>query len=94
MPKILLKSQTNLSKQLLIANKTLNLEQFIEEELEGVVKNESRKAAGFDEIYPEVWKTRKFDNFFFSNYAMLSINKTQLRNEQKVDSSPSLTKVT
>ena len=25
-------------------------------------KNQNRKAAGFDEIRPEVWKTRKFDD--------------------------------
>ena len=36
----------------------------MEEELDALLKkmNKNRKAAGFDEIPPEVLKTRKFDN--------------------------------
>ena len=38
-------------------------EQFMEEELDTVLKRtKSRKAAGVNEISPEIWKTRKFDD--------------------------------
>ena len=41
----------------------IKLEQFIQEELNSVQrKNKNRKAAGLDEITPEVLKTREFDD--------------------------------
>ena len=41
----------------------IKLEQFTEEELDTVLKKiKSRKAAGLNEIHPEVWKTRIFDD--------------------------------
>ena len=51
----------------------------MKEELNAVLKNiKSRNAAGHDEIPPEVWKTKKFDDILL---AMLCINKTKQRNE-------------
>ena len=47
-----------------IINSQLNIKlgQFMDEELDAILtKIKSRKAAGFNEISPEVWKTRKFD---------------------------------
>ena len=42
---------------------TIQLGPFTHEELESVLrKNKIRKAAGLDEIPPEVWKTRQFDD--------------------------------
>ena len=42
------------------------LGQFTHEELDVVlIKIKKRKAAGLDEIPPEVWKTRKFDDILF-----------------------------
>ena len=44
----------------------INLEQFTQEELDVLqAKIKSKKAAGLDEIHPEVWKTRKFDDIQF-----------------------------
>ena len=41
----------------------IKLSQIIDEELDAVLKNiKSRKAAGFNKIFLEVWKTRKFDD--------------------------------
>ena len=40
----------------------IKLRQFNQEELHVVLKIKNRKAADFDEIPPEVWKTRKFDD--------------------------------
>ena len=41
----------------------IKLGPFIKEELDSVLKKiKNRKAAGLDEIPPEVWKTRQFDN--------------------------------
>ena len=41
----------------------IKLEHFMQEELNVVlIKIKNRKAAGLDEIPPEVWKTRKFDD--------------------------------
>ena len=41
----------------------IKLEQFIQEELDLVLKKiRNRKAADLDEIPPEVWKTKKFDD--------------------------------
>ena len=40
-----------------------------------MTKNKIEKAAGFAEIPSEIWKTRKFDNFF--GFTTLSINKIQ-----------------
>ena len=47
-----------ISKQL-----DIKLRPFTQEELDPVFKkNKNRKAAGLDEIHPEVWKTRQFDD--------------------------------
>ena len=47
-----------ISKQL-----DIKLEPFIQEELDSVLRKiKNRKAAGLDEIPPEVWKTRQFDD--------------------------------
>ena len=47
-----------ISKQL-----DIKLGPFTQEELDSVLKKlKNRKAAGFDEIPPEVWKTRQFDD--------------------------------
>ena len=41
----------------------IRLEQFMQEELDLVRRKiKNRKTAGLDEIPPEVWKTRKFDD--------------------------------
>ena len=41
----------------------IKLQPFIQEELDSVLRKiRNRKAAGVDEIPPEVWKTRQFDN--------------------------------
>ena len=41
----------------------IKLGQFTQEELDLVLmKTKNRKGAGLDEIPPEVWKTRKFDD--------------------------------
>ena len=58
-PKVTNESITRIiSKQL-----DLKLGQFTQEELDSVLrKNKNRKAAGLDEIPPEVWKTSEFDN--------------------------------
>ena len=41
----------------------IKLGPFKQEELDSVPKKiKNRKAAGLDEIPPEVWKTRQFDN--------------------------------
>ena len=48
-----------------IINKQLDIKlgPFTKEELDSVLKKiKNRKAAGLDEIIPEVWKTRQFDN--------------------------------
>ena len=45
------------------------------EELDAVLKKiKNRKAAGFDKIPPEVWKTRKFNNIHLHLF-MLCIKK-------------------
>ena len=47
-----------ISKQL-----DIKLGPFTQEELDPVLRKiKNRKAAGFDEIPPEVWKTRQFDD--------------------------------
>ena len=47
-----------ISKQL-----DIKLGQFMQEELDSVLRKiKNRKAAGLDEISPEVWKTREFNN--------------------------------
>ena len=39
---------------------------FTEEEFDAELKKvEKRKAVGLDEIFPEVWKTRKFNDILF-----------------------------
>ena len=40
----------------------IRLEKFTEEELNVLKKIKTRKSAGLQEILPEVWKTREFDN--------------------------------
>ena len=41
----------------------IKLDQFTQEEFDSVLKKlKNRKAAGFDEIHPEVWKTKEFDD--------------------------------
>ena len=51
--------------------------QFTQEELDSVQrKNKNRKAAGLDEIAPEVWKTRQFDNILLGHCNAV-YNKTQ-----------------
>ena len=41
----------------------IKLEPFTQEELDAVLRKiNNSKAAGLNEISPEVWKTRKFDN--------------------------------
>ena len=48
-----------------IINKQLDikLRPFTQEELDSVLRKiKNKKAAGLDEIPPEVWKTRQFDN--------------------------------
>ena len=50
-----------ISKQL-----DIKLGQFMQEELDSVLRKiNNRKAAGLDEIHPEVWKTRQFDDIQF-----------------------------
>ena len=42
------------------------LGQFTQEEFDSVPRKiKNRKAGGLDDIHPEVWKTRKFDNILF-----------------------------
>ena len=44
----------------------IKLGQFTQEELDSVLRKiKDRKAAGLDEIPPEIWKTRKFDDILF-----------------------------
>ena len=58
-PKVIHEPITRIiSKQL-----DIKLGPFTQEELDSVIRKiENRKAAGLDEIPPEVWKTRQFDN--------------------------------
>ena len=42
----------------------IQLGQFSEEERNSADKIKSWKSEGLDKIFPEVWKTRKFDGFF------------------------------
>ena len=61
---------------------------FTQEELNIILtKIKSRKAAGFDKISLEVWKTRKFDDL------VLGFSNTVYRDGQKATSSPSTRKV-
>ena len=47
----------------------IKLGQFIQEEFDvALTKLKDRKAAGLDEIQPEVWKTRKFDDLRLRYY--------------------------
>ena len=53
-----------ISKQL-----DIKLGLFTQEELDSVLKKiKNRKAAGLDEIPPEVWKTRQFDDILLQHY--------------------------
>ena len=52
-----------ISKQL-----DIKLEQFTQEELDSVLRKiRNRKAAGLNEIPPEVWKTREFDDILLQH---------------------------
>ena len=53
---------------------------------------EDKKSAGLIEIPPEVWKTRKFDDILFFDFAIPCLNKTQQRNGRKTTCSPFLRK--
>ena len=47
----------------------IKLGQFMQEELDSVLRKiKNRKAAGLDEIPPEVWKTRQFDDILLRHY--------------------------
>ena len=63
-PKVTDKSNTkNINYQL-----NTEVEQFTQEELDiAQTKIKNRKAAGLDEIPPEVWKERKFDDLLLRN---------------------------
>ena len=54
----------------IISNPTeIKFEQFKQEELDVVLRKiTNKKAASLDEIPPEVWKTRKFDDILLRNY--------------------------
>ena len=53
----------NLTEGITNCQLDISLRKFTEEELNAVLKKiKSRKAASFDKIPSEVWKTRKFDN--------------------------------
>ena len=58
-PKVMYEPITRIiSKQL-----DIKLRPFMQEELDSVLRKiKNRKAAGLDEIPPEVWKTRQFDD--------------------------------
>ena len=46
----------------------IKLGQFTQEELDSVLRKiKNRKAAGFDEIPPEVWETREFDDILLQH---------------------------
>ena len=54
-----------------IISKQIDIKQgpFTQEELDSVLRKiKNRKAAGLDEIPPEVWKTRKFDDILLRNF--------------------------
>ena len=58
----------------------IKLGQFTQEELDSVLrKNLNKKAAGLDEITPEVWKTREFDKILLPHcnavYKQNTINR-------------------
>ena len=60
----------------------IKLGQFTHEELDLVLRKiENRNAAGFDEIPPEVWKTKEFDNV--SDTVSPYITRTQSTHGQK-----------
>ena len=47
----------------------IKLGQFTQEELDSVLRKiKKRKVAGLDEIPPEVWKTREFDDILLWHY--------------------------
>ena len=64
----------NISKKL-----DIKLGPFTKEELDSVLRRiKNRKAAGLDEIPPEVWKTRQFDDILLRQYnAVYSQNRTE-----------------
>ena len=49
--------------RIIIKQLDIKLEQFMQEELDSVIRKiKNRKAGGLDEIPPEVWKTREFND--------------------------------
>ena len=74
-----------ISKQL-----DIKLGPFTLEELDSVLrKSKNRKAAGLDEIPPEVWKTRKFDDILLRHRNAV-YNQNPIDRWMKDASSPSL----
>ena len=58
----------NQSPELLVSNWTLNVDRSLKKNLtQFLEKLKNRKAAGLDEIPPEVWKTRQFDDILLQN---------------------------
>ena len=77
----------NISKQL-----DIKLGQFTKEELNSVLrKTKNRKAAGLDEIPPEVWKTREFDDILLPHCN--AVYNQNIIDGQRDASSPSLRRV-
>ena len=59
----------NWSPELSVSNLDIKLGPFTKEELDSVLRKiKNRKAAGLDEIPPEVWKTRKFKDILLQQY--------------------------
>ena len=59
----------------------IKLEPFTQEELDSVLwKIKNRKAAGFDEIPPDVWKTRQFDDIL-----LRQCNAVYYQNDRQMD---------
>ena len=53
----------NQSQKIISNQQDIKLGEFTQKELDSEVKkHKNRKAAGLDEIYPEVWKIREFDD--------------------------------
>ena len=61
----------------------IKLGSFTQEELDSVLRQiKNRKATGLDEIPPEVWKTRQFDNILLRIFANVS-HQTRLDTRSK-----------
>ena len=63
----------------IISNQSdIKLGQFMQEELNSLPRKiKNRKAAGLDEIHPEVWKTREFDDILL-NYCNAIFNQNTI----------------